>query len=58
MKNFKDVAIEKVIELCLDGLYTDGGHHKQWYLERILQILEDKKTIKLLESQWEKGIAP
>ena len=30
---------EKIIELCCDGLFTDGGHHKQWYLAEILKIV-------------------
>lgn len=25
--------------LVLDGLYTDGGHHKQWFLAQIAQGL-------------------
>lgn len=25
--------------LILDGLSTDGGHHKQWYLHQIAKIL-------------------
>lgn len=28
---------EKIKELCIAGLQTDGGHHKQWYLEEILK---------------------
>ena len=25
--------------LCMDGLVNDEGHHKQWYLEQILEAL-------------------
>lgn len=35
--------IDKVIELCLDGINTDGGHHKQWYLCEILKLLDKQK---------------
>lgn len=43
--------------LAFDALVTDGAHHKQWYLERILEecgydIEELRKT-----HQFEKGIA-
>ncbi len=52
---------ERIItKLVLDALQTDGGHHKQWYLERILIILHSREgmenTRKIL--QWEEGIAP
>ncbi len=30
---------EEIKVLCLDGLGTDGAHHKQWYLEEILKKL-------------------
>ena len=31
--------MEKVKDLAIDGLFTDGAHHKQWYLEQILETL-------------------
>ncbi len=46
--------------MVLDALYTDGGHHKQWYLEQILHKLvgdEAYKTI-MANAEWETGIAP
>lgn len=46
--------IEKVKQLCIEALQTDGDHHKQWYLEQILKALDvDTSTI-----EFEKGIAP
>jgi hypothetical protein len=47
-------------ELCIDALTTDGGHHKQWYLEQILKIIIDSKDYDILKKRhdWEKGIAP
>lgn len=38
-------TVEKIKELCLNGLSIDGGHHKQWYLEQILQTLIDDKLV-------------
>ncbi len=57
------IHIEKIKELAIDGLLTDGGHHKQWYLEKIIVELGfdlEKIREKLNEEDydWEKGIAP
>lgn len=30
---------ENVLRLCEDALSTDGGHHKQWYLDQIVRAL-------------------
>ena len=30
---------EEIKDLCVDGLMTDGEHHKQWFLEEILKKL-------------------
>ena|SRR3990167_7672900 len=61
--------IEKEVEeLAVDGLLTDGGHHKQWYLEKILKVI-GVDLIKLRKElntpnkkgdywDWEDGIAP
>ena len=35
--------IDKVIELCLDGIRTDGAHHKQWYLCEILKLMDKQQ---------------
>lgn len=50
----------KKIELILDGLMTDGAHHKQWYLEQLLLLsLHPEDFVELKEHhQWEEGIAP
>lgn len=45
-------------QLCVDGLTTDGGHHKQWYLEQILLATIGAERVSALSGQWEKGIAP
>jgi len=54
---------ETVKDLIINALETDGAHHKQWYLERILEALGfDLKTVKEEENKndydWEEGIAP
>jgi|GEM_PF-5187669 len=43
---------EIVRELVENALLTDGGHHKQWYLEQIAKYLE------LPMPAHEPGIAP
>ena len=51
--------------LVEEALYNDECHHKQWYLERIYELLFDTTTeeIRALfqkegEDLWEDGIAP
>ena len=43
--------IEKAKELATNGLQTDGGHHKQWYLEEILKAL-DVDLEELRKKRW------
>jgi len=42
-----------VRNLLEDALVTDGGHHKQWYLEQIAKYLELPVTV-----DYEPGIPP
>ena len=54
---------EEVKELCISGLLTDGAHHKQWFLEQILEkmgynIIIVRATLKLDGYDWESGIPP
>ncbi|MFC1798322.1 hypothetical protein ACFLZL_00735 [Thermodesulfobacteriota bacterium] len=35
MRTVFKVNIEKIKNLVIEALYTDGGHHMQWYLEEI-----------------------
>lgn len=54
---------DKVKELCINGLITDGGHHKQWYLEQILvaigyNVADVKSDVQMEGYDWEDGIAP
>lgn len=45
------------VDLVKEGLETDGGHHKQWYLEQIALAL-GVDSIWIEEHEGEKGIAP
>jgi len=50
--------MENLVEFIVDGLNTDGGHHKQWYLEKILERLigADEADDLRYKYDWEKGI--
>jgi hypothetical protein len=52
--------LNKITELCLEALGTDGDHHKQWYLEQILKESAGKLRYKDLSAGqwWDKGITP
>jgi hypothetical protein len=46
-------------EFIVEGLRTDGAHHKQWYLEQILEHLIDSRSVRdLFDVDWDPGIAP
>jgi hypothetical protein len=50
---------ERVIELLKEGLQTDGSHHKQWYLNEVLKLI-DIKIAEDVEKHWtyDAGISP
>ena len=59
--------IDRAVQHAIDGLYTDGAHHKQWELEQILVALkgqdwvdEYKNNIEKLDPEeyyiWDEGI--
>ena len=50
--------IEKATAIAVDGLITDGGHHKQWYLEQILIALGVNMDELRDTLDWDEGIAP
>lgn len=52
--------IENAKKLAVDGLQTDGDHHKQWYLQEILRALGYKisEIKKELNCDWENGTPP
>lgn len=49
---------EKIINLSVEGLCCDGGHHKQYYLEEILKLVtHEHDFIELKDlNEWEEGI--
>lgn len=62
-KEYDLTPIEKAKELAIDGLMTDGGWHKQWYLEEIIKALGyDLNEIRKQEQEngydWDDGIVP
>jgi hypothetical protein len=54
---------EKAKEYAISGLLTDGGHHKQWCLERVLEALgydleQIRAELQKDDYDWEPGIPP
>jgi len=49
---------DEVVKLLIEGLITDGSHHKQYYLEKAFRSLcEDEYVDQAKEEfQWEAGI--
>ena len=56
--------VKVAVQFALDGMFTDGGHHKQWYLKQILKTLltPEEYAAKVIEMApdygWDEGIAP
>lgn len=54
-----DKRLSNAINLAIEGLFCDGGHHKQWYLEEVLRALGvDLAVVLMDEGDWEDGKAP
>lgn len=51
-----ETKMEKIKDLCLEGLWTDGGHHKQYYLEEILRLTELFDVDTHRDYAWDAGI--
>lgn len=49
---------EQIIELLKEGLWTDGAHHKQWYLYEVLELIDPKIAKDIERLTGDKGIAP
>ena len=56
---------QEIIELVKDGMYMDGGHHKQWYLEEVLKLcgvdvekLYEEASEDEEDGGWDRGIPP
>ena len=51
----KQLNRDKLLAFCLSGLTTDGGHHKQWYLEQILKELSPTAK-EIYNVSWDEGM--
>jgi len=49
---------EKAIGYAINGLFIDGGDHKQWILEKILKALNVDLDKVREDGDWDNGIAP
>jgi len=52
--------LDKAVAILLEGLQTDGAHHKQAAMEQALSIIcgDDWLAETHAEFQWEEGILP
>lgn len=50
----------EAVKLLIEGLITDGAHHKQWFLEQAFRALcEDAYVDKAkADFQWQEGRIP
>lgn len=57
-------SMDDLVNHLINGLYTDGSHHKQWYLEKAIEMatglpIEDNLDHDMqMYGNPEKGIAP
>ena len=56
-------SVDEAIIMATKGLCTDGGMHKQWYLQRVIELLGGDLTKIQCELQaqgydFDKGVAP
>lgn len=49
---------KKIIELLTDGLQIDGAHHKQWYLNEVLTLIDEVQASQVEMWTGDTGIAP
>jgi hypothetical protein len=59
-KSLKNLKAE-IVSLAIDGLTTDGAHHKQWFLNEILSklIVDNQEWGGLKETYgWDEGRIP
>lgn len=50
--------LTKIISLCTDALQTDGSHHKQWYIEQIMETAGFNIELWRNQIGWEAGVPP
>ena len=51
-------VLEQIKELAREGAQTDGGHHKQWYLEEILRLIDPLESEFYEKYVGKEGIPP
>lgn len=54
----REWCFDNIVNEILEGLLTDGSHHKQYTLEMVLRMLCDDSWVDEAkkELQWEEGI--
>lgn len=52
------VARVSIQALAYNALRTDGAHHKQWFLEQILQLVTTPEIYERVADEWKAGIKP
>ncbi len=62
MDDIRILNIDKIKDLAINGLLTQEKHHKQWYLERMLEelgmnIKDLREQLQSEEYDFEEGIA-
>ncbi len=58
LEHFKASARDESLRLAVAGLATEGGHHKQYFLERIVVALGANPREMLELDGYEPGVAP
>lgn len=52
------MKVASIESIALEAIQVDGGHHKQWYLEKILEMCGwDSEQLQKIYPH-EEGIAP
>jgi hypothetical protein len=46
-------SVERIIQIAIKALHTDGEHHKQWFLEQILD-----EAVLVARKEAREGIPP
>jgi hypothetical protein len=54
----KKIDMQKVETLVCEALVIDGDHHKQWFLEQILEEITTEERREEYNFGWDEGIAP
>ena len=59
MDKFSEDLVRNITSALIDGLTTDGAHHKQWALEEALRIIAPDEFAACKASWgWDDGVAP